>query len=74
MIDLDTRGLRCPLPVLRLRKTLAELPEGTELRMVADDPMALVDVPHFCTEAGHEALSVDTVDGEVICVVRRGPR
>lgn len=72
MIDLDTRGLRCPLPVLRLRKLLADLPQGTRVRMVADDPMALVDVPHFCTEAGHEAVSVETIAGEVVCVVQRG--
>lgn len=74
MTELDTRGLRCPLPVLRLRKILAGLPVGAQVRMLADDPMALVDVPHFCAEAGHEALSVETIDGEIVCVVQRGAR
>jgi tRNA 2-thiouridine synthesizing protein A len=51
--DLDARGLLCPLPVLKARKRLAALAPGQILRVVADDPAALVDIPHFCTEQGH---------------------
>lgn len=51
--ELDARGLLCPLPVLKARKRLAGLAPGQVLRMVADDPAALIDVPHFCAEAGH---------------------
>jgi tRNA 2-thiouridine synthesizing protein A len=60
--ELDARGLICPLPVLRARKVLLSLPEGTLLRVLATDPMALIDLPHFCAEAGHEHLSL-TEDG-----------
>lgn len=51
--ELDARGLLCPLPVLKARKRLSALAPGQVLRMVADDPAAMIDVPHFCAEAGH---------------------
>ena len=62
--DLDATGLICPLPVLKARKRLAALPSGALLRMQADDPAAVVDVPHFCAEAGHDLVSVEET-GEV---------
>ncbi|UWQ16869.1 sulfurtransferase TusA family protein [Jannaschia sp. M317] len=52
-LDVDALGLLCPLPVLRLRKRMADLPSGARVRLLADDPAALIDVPHFCAEAGH---------------------
>ena len=54
--ELDARGLLCPLPVLKARKRLMGMAPGQVLRMLATDPAAMVDVPHFCTEAGHELL------------------
>ena len=51
--ELDARGLLCPLPVLKARKRLAALAPGAVLRVLADDPAALVDIPHFCAETGH---------------------
>lgn len=51
--DLDTRGLLCPLPVLKARKRLKDLTQGDVLRMHADDPAARIDVPHFCNESGN---------------------
>lgn len=50
---LDALGLLCPLPVLKIRKRLKALPAGAVLRVMADDPAAAVDIPHFCQEAGH---------------------
>ena len=55
-LTVDALGLRCPLPVLRLKKRMAELPAGAEVALLADDPAALIDVPHFCAEAGHVYL------------------
>jgi tRNA 2-thiouridine synthesizing protein A len=55
--ELDARGLLCPLPVLKARKRLQALAPGALLRMIADDPAAIVDVPHFCAEAGHSLES-----------------
>ncbi|MGR3747296.1 sulfurtransferase TusA family protein [Paracoccus sp. R12_2] len=59
---IDARGLLCPLPVLRLRKALAGVAPGTRLRLIATDPMAAVDVPHFCREAGHVMIGVRDLD------------
>ena len=60
-VDLDCEGLLCPLPVLRARKRLLAMAPGQVLAMRATDAMALVDVPHFCAQAGHVLLAVDTV-------------
>ncbi|WP_171130476.1 MULTISPECIES: sulfurtransferase TusA family protein [unclassified Ruegeria] len=60
---LDALGLLCPLPVLKARKRLKSLPAGAVLRVLADDPAAIIDVPHFCTESGHVLLSQDS-DGD----------
>ena len=51
-IGLDARGLRCPMPVLRLRKVLMEAPVGTTCLVEADDPAAARDIPAFCAEMG----------------------
>lgn len=57
--EVDARGLLCPLPVLRARRRLEAMRPGGVLRLLTDDPAALVDVPHFCAEAGHMVLSCD---------------
>lgn len=51
--ELDATGLLCPLPVLKARKRLLALPPGGVLRVIADDPAARIDIPHFCAEQGH---------------------
>ena len=61
---LDTLGLLCPLPVLKARKRLQTLKNGEQLIMLADDPAAIIDVPHFCTESGNELVSSKS-DGSV---------
>lgn len=72
-LDLDARGLLCPLPVLRLRKALAGLAPGAQVRLIASDPMAVVDVPHFCEAAGHVMLEVrELPDGARAFTVERG--
>ena len=53
---LDLSGLLCPLPVLKARKALLALPPGSELVILATDPMAAIDMPHFCNEQGHTLL------------------
>ncbi|WP_123792694.1 sulfurtransferase TusA family protein [Pacificibacter maritimus] len=55
--NIDAVGLLCPLPVLKARKALMSMQAGQVVRLVASDPAAVIDVPHFCHEAGHELLS-----------------
>lgn len=61
--EIDAIGLLCPLPVLKLRKRLQPLKVGECITLVADDPAAVIDVPHFCAESGHKLLSTTEVDG-----------
>ncbi|SFT62052.1 sulfurtransferase TusA family protein [Sedimentitalea nanhaiensis] len=68
----DATGLLCPLPVLKARKRLKSLPRGAVLQMLADDPAAIVDVPHFCAEAGHELLSQRDDGPHQIYLIRKG--
>ena len=70
--DLDARGLLCPLPVLKARKRLSALAPGQVLRMLADDPAAIVDVPHFCAEAGHEMVDCQDSDSGQVYLIRKG--
>ncbi len=67
---LDALGLRCPLPVLKARKRLKGMAPGALLRIEADDPAALVDVPHFCAEQGHDLVE-QTRDGEALVFLVR---
>lgn len=60
---LDLRGLKCPLPALMTRKTLAALAPGKALTVYADDPMAAVDIPHMCHGEGHAIERVTARDG-----------
>ncbi len=56
--EIDAIGLLCPLPVLKARKRLKAMKAGEVLKLVADDPAAVIDVPHFCSEQGYELLEV----------------
>jgi tRNA 2-thiouridine synthesizing protein A len=58
-LEVDARGLLCPLPVLRLAKRARGLPPGSTVRLLADDPAAHVDVPHWCAEGGHAYLGAE---------------
>jgi tRNA 2-thiouridine synthesizing protein A len=60
---LDLRGLKCPLPAMMTRKALARLKPGTVLIVLADDPLASVDIPHMCHGEGHAVDSVASRDG-----------
>ena len=71
-LEVDAVGLLCPLPVLRARKRLQGLHSGQVLCLVADDPAAAVDVPHFCAEAGHELLETAPAGTARRYVIRKG--
>ncbi len=61
--EIDARSLLCPLPVLKARKRLKGMAAGQVLKLVADDPAAVIDVPHFCNEQGYELVGVVTEGG-----------
>ena len=69
--DVDACGLLCPLPVLKARKRLAALPAGACLSIIADDPAAMIDMPHFCNEAGYELLEQQDLGTAQLYVIRK---
>jgi tRNA 2-thiouridine synthesizing protein A len=71
-VEIDALGLLCPLPVLRARKRLIAMAPGEVLRLLADDPAAVVDVPHFCREAGHDLLAQEPQVEGTAYLIRRG--
>jgi tRNA 2-thiouridine synthesizing protein A len=70
---LDLRGLKCPLPALMARRRLARLAAGVHLTVLADDPLAAVDIPHMCNEEGHDVIAVNKQDGHYAFAIRRAP-
>ena len=69
---LDVRGLKCPLPALFARRALVRAPPGTSLEVIADDPLAAVDLPHMCTQEGFEVLS-SVREGSIVRMVLHRP-
>ena len=70
--SLDAVGLLCPLPVLKARKRLKSMQPGQVLRLLASDPAAQIDVPHFCNESGNELLGVEEMgEGTRAYLIRR---
>lgn len=53
MVILDAKGLKCPLPVLRAKKAMREVPVGATLRVLATDPGAIEDFKSFCQTTGN---------------------
>ena len=63
-LSIDARGLKCPLPVLKMEKSLATLAAGTTLVVLATDPMARIDIPLYCRQNGHDCAL--TTEGDVL--------
>lgn len=67
----DLKGLKCPLPVLRTRKRMATLAPGTLITVETTDPLAIIDIPHFCNEDGHRLERSETLATGHRFVIRR---
>ncbi|MBK7051856.1 MAG: sulfurtransferase TusA family protein [Rhodoferax sp.] len=69
--ELDARGMKCPLPILKAKKALAEMVSGQVLRVVATDTGSLRDFQAFAMQTGNELLEQQTVDKDFIHIMRR---
>nr|WP_306264013.1 sulfurtransferase TusA family protein [Pararhizobium sp. IMCC3301] len=69
---LDVSGLQCPLPVLKTQKALRGLDSGAVLRVISTDPMAKIDIPHFCSEHGHKLLLQEPHGAATAYLVEKG--
>lgn len=63
--------MKCPLPALLARRALKRAPAGQTIEVLADDPLAPVDVPHMCREEGIEIVEIDLQDACTRFVLRR---
>lgn len=68
---LDVRGLACPLPVLRAKKTLKTLDIGGILRVEATDPNSVKDMAAFCKQTGNELMESTSAEGVYIFLIKR---
>ena len=68
---LDAKGLNCPLPVLKTKKALKDMPVGDCLTVFATDPAPSIDLRHFCNTSGHEPVESSEADGVLTFVIRR---
>ena len=69
--EIDTRGLNCPLPILKAKKALADMASGQLLRVLATDSGSLRDFQAFAKQTGNELVEQQTVGAEYIHVLRR---
>jgi len=69
--EIDTRGLNCPLPILRAKKALADMASGQLLKVLATDSGSLRDFQAFAKQTGNELVEQQTVGEEYIHVLRR---
>lgn len=68
----DLKGLKCPLPVLKTRRRLQTMAPGAELQIETTDPLAVIDIPHFCNENGHQLIESSKTESGHRFVIRKG--
>ena len=69
--EIDTRGLNCPLPILKAKKALADMGSGQTLKVVATDAGSTRDFQAFAKQTGNELIHQETIGDEFIHVMRR---
>ncbi|MDD0817227.1 sulfurtransferase TusA family protein [Curvibacter sp. HBC28] len=69
--EIDTRGLNCPLPILKAKKALTDMMSGQLLRVVATDPGSLRDFQAFAKQTGNELVGQETLGTDYIHILRR---
>jgi tRNA 2-thiouridine synthesizing protein A len=70
-LELDCRGLNCPLPILKTKKAIDTIEVGQILKMISTDPGAVPDVAAFSRRTGHEVVQQSEGDGEYLFWIRR---
>ncbi|WP_305406030.1 sulfurtransferase TusA [Photobacterium leiognathi] len=70
--SLETQGLRCPEPVMMVRKTVRKMAEGETLLVLADDPSTTRDIPSFCRFMDHTLLAADTESVPYRFLIQKG--
>lgn len=69
--ELDARGMNCPLPILKTKKSLNDMISGQVLKVVSTDCGSVKDMQAFAKQTGHELLSTEEAAGEYIFLLKR---
>ncbi len=69
--EIDTRGLNCPLPILKAKKALADMRSGDVLKVLATDPGSVRDFQAFARQTGNELIEQSDADGDFVHYLRR---
>ena len=69
--EIDTRGLNCPLPILRTKKFLSDMLSGEVLKILATDPGSVKDFQAFARQTGNELLGTETMTGEYVFFLKK---
>ena len=69
--ELDTRGLNCPLPILKAKKALADMHSGQILKVVATDPGSMRDFQAFARQTGNDLVEQSSANDEFVHFLRR---
>ena len=72
IVMIDAAGYRCPMPVILMEKALRSLKPGAQLQITSDDPVAVVDIPHFARIGGHSAERRRSEEGTCVFLVTAG--
>jgi tRNA 2-thiouridine synthesizing protein A len=70
---LDAKGMNCPLPILKTKKALKEVPEGGTLEVLSTDPGSVADFQAFCRTTGNELLEYREDGGVYTFIIRKKP-
>jgi tRNA 2-thiouridine synthesizing protein A len=70
-LELDLKGLLCPLPMVKVSQNIANVPVGGIIRAVATDPGSMADIPAWAKSTGNEVVSAEKVGSEFVFLVKR---
>lgn len=70
--SLDTLGLRCPEPIMLLRRKIREVSEGETILVIADDPATTRDIPNFCEYMDHTLISASVESTPFEYLIKKG--
>ncbi len=73
-VVIDARGHRCPVPTLKLRRYMEWMYDQTGVILWANDPMAQIDVPHFCNQNNYVLISIEAIDEAWVFTIARAER
>ena len=69
-VTVDAKGLNCPIPILKAKKAMKDVPSGGTLEVLATDPGAVQDFEAFCRATGHELVETSQDDGTYRFLIR----